>query len=171
MKFAICAGHGGNDPGACYGGHTERDLMVKLRDKVCENLSRMGHTVEADGAKGVNLTLADAITLAKECEVSVEFHTNAAANPAAKGVEVLSLPKHKDLSQKLAKAIATVLQSPLRGEQGWKPQESSARGKLGFVQAGGLIVEVFFLSNPEELANYIISEDLLAQKIAFALVE
>lgn len=171
MKFAICAGHGGNDPGACYGGYTERDLMVKLRDKVCENLSHTNHTVKADGSKGVNLTLATAIILAKECDVSIEFHTNAAANPAAKGVEVLSLPDHKVLSQKLAKAIAGVLQSPLRGEQGWKPQEASARGKLGFVQAGGMIVEVFFLSNPEELANYLAVEDELAQKIASVLIE
>lgn len=171
MKLAVCAGHGGNDPGACYGGYTERDLMVKLRDKVCAHLTRMGHTVLKDGVEGENLTLASAITLAKQCEVSVEFHTNAAANPSAKGVEVLSLPKHKELSQKLAKAISVVMQIPTRGEQGWKPQEASARGKLGFVQAGGMIAEVFFISNPEELADYLISEDLLAQKIAFALVE
>ena len=170
MKLAICAGHGGNDPGACYGGYTERDLMVKLRDKVSENLARMGHTVVSDGKQGENLPLTFAITLAKQCETSVEFHTNAAANPSAKGVEVISLPKHKALSQKLAKTISTVLQSPVRGEQGWKPQEASARGKLAFVQAGGMIVEVFFLSNPEELSDYLISEDLLAQKIAFALV-
>lgn len=171
MKFAICAGHGGNDPGACYAGYTERDLMVKLRDKVCEHLIQMGHTVKTDGTKGVNLPLTDAILLAKQHEISVELHTNAAANPAAKGVEVLSLPKSKVLSQKLAKSISSVLHTPLRGEQGWKPQESSARGKLGFVQAGGMIVEVFFLSNPEELSSYLASEDLLAEKIAHALIE
>lgn len=171
MKFAICAGHGLNDPGACYGGYTERDLMTELRDKVSDNLRRMGHEVFEDGEDGENRPLREAILLAKKCDLAIEFHTNASANPTAKGVETLSLPKHKDLSQRLSLTISTVLLTPRRGDKGWRPQEESARGKLGFVEAGGLIVEVFFLSNPEELEDYLKSVDLLAQKIAFTLVE
>jgi N-acetylmuramoyl-L-alanine amidase len=171
MKLAITAGHGANDPGACHNGYTERDLMTQLRDKVVENLRRMGHEVVTDGEAGENLPLREAIKLIKGCDIAVEFHTNASENPNAKGVEVLSLPNLRSQSQKLALAISTILLTPRRGEQGWRPQEESARGRLGFVQAGGMIVEVFFISNPEELADYLLSEDILAQKIAFALVE
>ena len=171
MKLLVSAGHGAKDPGAVHNGYTERDLMTQLRDKVVENLRRMGHEVLTDGDVGENLPLKEALKQVKGCDLAVEFHTNAAANPTAKGVEVFSLPKLKSKSQKLASTISTILLTPRRGEQGWKPQEQSARGKLAFVGAGGMIVEVFFISNPEELADYLISEDILAQKLAFALVE
>jgi N-acetylmuramoyl-L-alanine amidase len=171
MKLLISAGHGANDPGAVYNGYTERDLMTQLRDKVVENLRRMGHEVLTDGDVGENLPLKEALKHIKGCDIAVEFHTNAAANPTAKGVEVFSLPNLKSQSQRLASAIGGILVTPCRGEQGWKPQEQSARGKLAFVGAGGMLAEVFFISNPEELADYLLSEDILAQKIAFALVE
>jgi N-acetylmuramoyl-L-alanine amidase len=171
MKLLVAGGHGANDPGAVHNGYTERDLMTRLRDKVADNLRRMGHEVLTDGDTGKNLPLKEALKLVEGCDVAVEFHTNAAANPTAKGVEVLSLPTLKAKSQKIASTISTVMLTPRRGEQGWRPQEDSARGKLGFVQAGGMIVEVFFISNPEELADYLLSEDILAQNLAFALVE
>jgi N-acetylmuramoyl-L-alanine amidase len=145
--------------------------MTQLRDKTAEHLRRMGHEVVTDGGIGENLPLKAALKLVQGCDFAVEFHTNAAENPKAKGVEVLSLPKLKSKSQTLALTISTILQTTCRGDKGWKSQEESARGKLGFVQAGGMIVEVFFLSNPEELADYLLSEDLIAQKLAFSLVE
>lgn len=171
MKFAICAGHGNTDPGACYSGCTERDLMTQLRDKVSENLRRMGHDVFEDGGDDENLPLKSAIELAKQCDISVEFHTNAATSDKAEGVECLSSLKHRELSQRISSTISGVLLSPMRGDRGWKSQEESARGKLGFVEAGGVIVEVFFLSSPKELRKYLASVDLLAMKIAFTLVE
>jgi N-acetylmuramoyl-L-alanine amidase len=171
MRYLISAGHGANDPGACANGHNERDLMTGLRDKIAENLRSLGHEVVTDGGIGENLPLKEALSLIKGCSIAVEFHTNAALSPAAKGVEVLSLPSLKGKSQKLASAIGKNLGSPLRGDKGWKPQEESARGKLGFVQAGGMIVEVFFISNPEELAAYLLHEDALALSLAFTLTE
>lgn len=171
MKLAICAGHGSTDPGACYSGCTERDLMTKLRDKVAENLRRMGHEVLTDGGDSVNLSLREAVALAKRVDVAVEFHTNAANSSNAEGVECLSLAQHKELSQRISSTVSGVLLSPIRGDRGWKSQEESARGKLGFVEAGGVIVEVFFLSSPKELRKYLASADLLAMKIAFTLVE
>lgn len=171
MKLAICAGHGNTDPGACYSGCTERDLMTQLRDKVAENLHRVGHEVLTDGGDSVNLPLKDAIVMAKQADIAVEFHTNAASSDKAEGVECLSHVKHKELSQRISSTISGVLLSPIRGDKGWKSQEESARGKLGFVESGGVIVEVFFLSSPRELRKYLASVDLLAMKIAFTLVE
>jgi hypothetical protein len=61
------------------------------------------------------------------------------------------------------------LLSKVRGDRGWKSQEESARGKLGFVSAGGIILEVFFLSSPKELRKFLVSESLLARNIAILL--
>jgi len=169
MKFAICAGHGKNDPGATYEGYTERDLMVLFRDKIAGSLRELGHTVVTDGNRGENLPLNEAIKLIKGCDVAIELHTNAAENMLAEGVEALSLEKDKILSQRLCNTVSKCLLRKVRGDNGWKSQEESARGKLGFVTAGGIVLEVFFLSSPKELRKFLVSESLLARNIAILL--
>lgn len=154
MRITVTAGHGAGDPGAVVPGYTERDLMTELRDIVAMKLRAAGHQVVTDGGAGMNLPLADAIKRIARSDVAIELHTNAAANPAARGVEVISLPTQAPQARRVAAAIAGVMESPLRGDHGWIDQSRSARGRLGFVNAGGMVVEVFFLSNPEELARY-----------------
>jgi len=171
MIFTITAGHGGTDPGAVADGYTERDLMTTLRDLVAAKLRAAGHDVRTDGAIGQNLPLANALQLIPGSALALELHTNAAANAAAQGVEVISLPQHKRRAQRLAAAIAGVLGAPLRGEKGWIDQSQSARGRLAYVNAGGLIAEVFFISNPAERGRYLARYWLVASAIAAALTE
>jgi len=64
------------------------------------------------------------------------------------------LPKDKKLAQDLSKAVADVFGSRLRGDNGWIDQSQSARGKLGFISNGGFIVELGFISNEAELAQF-----------------
>lgn len=167
--LTITAGHGAGDSGATYHGVTERDLMTELRDIVSLKLLERGHFVRTDGDRGTNLPLSFALSLIKGSEISVELHTNAFTNPAAKGVEVVACPRRKALAQQLAGAIAGVLGSVVRGDLGWIDQSKTARGRLGFVRAGGLIVEVFFLSNAQELAAYQAKKWLVASAIADVL--
>ena len=101
--------------------------------------------------------------------VSVAVRDFAATNPAAKGVEVISLPAQAPLARRVAAAIAGVLETPLRGDHGWIDQARSARGRLGFVNAGGMVVEAFFLSNQEELAKYRERYWMVASAIAKAV--
>lgn len=171
MILTITAGHGGTDPGAVADGYTERDLMTTLRDLVATKLRAAGHDVRTDGATGQNLPLASALQLIPGSALALELHTNAAANPAAQGVEVISLPKHKRRAQRLAAGIAQVLGAPLRGEKGWIDQSQSARGRLAYVNAGGLIAEVFFISNPAERGRYLARYWLVASAIAAALTD
>ncbi len=152
--YTVTAGHGGNDPGAVANGVTERDLMTHLRDVVAHKLRARGLTVRTDGEKGVNDPLASAIHLIAGSEVAIELHTNASTNPEARGVEVISLPAQKAQAQRIAAGIARVLNTRLRGDAGWIDQSQSARGRLGFVARGGMVVEVFFISNPAELAAF-----------------
>lgn len=169
MKFTITAGHGAGDPGAVVPGFTERDLMTELRDILAMKLRALGHQVVTDGGAGQNLPLADAIRRIAGSDLALELHCNAAVNPAAKGVEVISLPAQAAKARRVAAAIAGVLESPLRGDHGWIDQSQSARGRLGFVNAGGMVVEVFFLSNPEELARYRERYWMVASAIAKAV--
>lgn len=166
-KYTITAGHGGSDPGAVAGNVTERDLMTALRDIVADKLRARGHAVRTDGARGINDPLAAAIHLIAGSAVALELHCNASSNPAARGVEVISLPAQRATAQRIAQGIAKVLNTAVRGDAGWIDQSQSARGRLGFVQRGGLIVEVCFISNPAELAAY----QALAWNVATAIVD
>lgn len=171
MKITVTAGHGAGDPGAVYDGLREADLMAQLRDIVADKLRAAGHVVKTDGAKWQNLPLVHALTLVPGSDVAIELHTNAFTIPAARGVEVVALPKDKARAQRLAKAIADVLGTVVRGDGGWIDQSASARGRLGFVRAGGMVVEVFFLSNPDERARYLASYWMVATAIAKAVTE
>lgn len=184
MILTVTAGHGlkplgGFDPGATtmvktgawkFERVSEADLMTELRDIVASKLRDAGHTVRTDGARLQNLPLAKAITLVPGAAWAIELHTNSVASPGATGVEVLSLPKHKGRAQALAMAIAAVLGLPLRGESGWRPQSASPHGSLGFVGAGGMVVETFFLSNPGDLAAYQAKKWMVASAIVQVMV-
>jgi len=171
VRFAVTAGHGGGDPGAVVGDCCERDLMTELRDIVAVKLRGKGAEVRADGARWQNLPLVHALTLVPGTDWAIELHTNASPNPAATGVEVVAMPKDKARAQRLAQAIANVLGLRVRGDAGWIDQTATARGRLGFVRAGGMVVECFFLSNPVDLATYQERKWLVAGAIAAVLVD
>lgn len=169
MKFAVTAGHGGSDPGAVANGATEADLMAQLRNVLADKLRARGHKVRVDGTLLGNLPLVHALLLVPGSDAALELHTNAFTNPSARGVEVVAAPRHKARAQAIAQGIARVLETPVRGDMGWIPQERTARGRLGFVRAGGMVVETFFITNQEELAKYLARYYLVATAIADAL--
>lgn len=170
MRFTVTAGHGAGDPGAvAKSGETEAALMTELRDIVAAKLRAMGHEVKTDGAKWENWPLVRALKLIPQSDVAIELHTNAFTNSTAGGVEVISLPEHREMARTLARRIAHTLEVPVRGAGGWIDQSASARGRLGLVNAGGLIVETFFISNPIELARYLDRKWLVASAIAESL--
>ena len=116
--YTVTAGHGAADPGAVRDGITERDLMTELRDIVAVKLRAEGHTVRTDGGRGINLPLTMALQLIRGSAAAIELHTNAATNPAATGVEVISLPAQAAQARAVARGIAGVLGIPVRGAGG-----------------------------------------------------
>ncbi len=167
----VTAGHSNLDPGAVSGKYKEAELVRQFRNAVAHYLSVAGLTIKTDGVGGINLPLNNAIALAKSASIAIEFHMNAAASPQANGIETIGLPKDKLLAQKLSKAVADVFGSRLRGEDGWIDQSQSARGKLGFVNAGGLIVELGFISNNAELAAFNSKYWSAAKAVAQVIIE
>lgn len=168
--FVVTAGHSNTDPGAVANGHKEAVIACDMRNMIAKKLCELGHTVITDGAGSVNQLLKVAIGLAKKGR-AIEIHCNAASNPAATGVECIGLPKDKELCQRLSNAIAATTKDNVRGDNGWVDQSKSARGKLGFVEAGGIIVELFFLSNKGDLERYEDVKWLVASAIVGELVK
>ena len=150
----VTAGHSNTDPGAVNGKFKEADLVSQFRNAVAYHLREAGIQYKTDGVGILNQNLNAAIKLIKGSSVAVEFHMNAALNKSANGVETIALPKDKKLAQELSKAVADAFGSRLRGDNGWIDQSQSARGKLGFISNGGLIVELGFISNEEELFQF-----------------
>jgi N-acetylmuramoyl-L-alanine amidase len=167
--FTVTAGHGGKDPGVVQGEYTEANLMADLRNRVAEELRARGHVVKRDGDAIVNWPLVEAVSLVVGSVVAVDLHTNGFHNPAAGGVEVVSLPSKRRGAQRLARAVAGVLGTKLRNEGGWVDQNNTPRKKLGYVGAGGYVVETFFITNPIELQTYLQRVDKVAVALADAM--
>ena len=167
--ITLTAGHSNSDSGAVANGLQENHLATELRNITAGKLKTLGYTVRTDGTGLINQILQAAIALIRGSDIAVEIHFNAATSKTAKGVETIALPKDKALAQKLSQEIAAVLGITVRGDKGFIDQSQSARGKLGFVAKGGLIIEVCFISNPEEIAAYQAKKWLVASAIAHTL--
>jgi len=175
----ISAGHSDTDPGAVayetkiVGGkyskvlRKESDIAVSFRNMVAFYLSREGVEFELDGVGRQNLPLSVAAVRARRHPIGVEFHCNAAASDLATGSECLAGPKDMALAGKISAAIAKSLGIRDRGA---KPENSGQHHRLAFVQAGGIIVELFFISNPNDLFLYDSRCWLAASAVADVLI-
>lgn len=164
----LSAGHGGTDPGAVAHGRREADIAVEFRNIVAFYLQREGIPHELDGHGTENLPLRLAVERAKRHPIGVEFHCNAAAAASATGVETLSAPKDMQLGARICEAISGALGLRNRGA---KPENAGQHHRLAFVQAGGVIVELFFITNPADLAAYDARKWLAARDVAAVLTE
>ena len=172
MKIVtITAGHSNSDPGAVNGSDRESEIAQDMRNIVAYYLKSKGITIRTDGEGKGNLPLSEAVKLIKGSNIAVEFHCNAAASKSAKGVEALSQPKDKLISQKLCSAVSSVMSNPLRGDKGWKPENSGQHSRLAYVSHGGIILELFFISNDAELSIWKQKKWLIGKAVAEVLAE
>lgn len=166
--ITITAGHSNTDPGATNGIAREADVAQDMRNMVNHYLVKQGITTKTDGEGKGNLPLPQAMKLIAGSTAAVEFHCNSGTK-TARGVEALSQAKDKTLCQKLCKAVAGVTGSPLRGDKGWQPENAGAHSRLGYVRNGGIILELFFITNDAELATWNAKKWLVAKAVADVL--
>ena len=151
MAILISAGHSDSDPGAVAFGRREADIATEFRTILVKCLADLGIQAETDGKGRENLPLREAVKLAKGKDIAIEIHLNASANATASGVETLSGPEDMQLGAKLCAAVSQSLNIRNRGA---KPENAGQHHRLAFVQAGGIILELFFLTDPNDLAAY-----------------
>ena len=164
----ISAGHSFTDPGAYGNGVSEADIVLEFRDLVADALR--GHVVfTKDGDREENLPLAEAVAMARTRDVAVEFHCNAFSDAGATGVETLSAPQGVALGVELGEAVAVTLGITFRGAKG---EDAGPHSRLAFVgQGGGVILELFFITNPDDLQAYRTHKFDLSRVVADVLSE
>lgn len=165
--IVITAGHSNKDPGAVANGYSEAKIVTDFRNLVAYYLNAAGASFSTDGEGQDNLPLSEAIKLIKPCSVAVEFHCNAFTSPSATGVETLSNSDLYTLGADLCEVISGELGIANRGAKG---QSSGQHSRLAFVRSGGLICELFFITNPGDLAAYLDKKWLVARAVAKVLI-
>lgn len=168
---AVTAGHSNTDAGAVNNKVHEQVVATDARNIVAWYLQNAGITVRMDGFGNENKPLREAVKLVKGSDIAIELHCNASVNSSAKGVEVLANPQHKGLAQRIAQSIANVIGTPVRGDKGYKPENAGQHSRLAYVQAGGLVVELFFISNQDELDAWNNKKWLVCKAIANVIIE
>jgi N-acetylmuramoyl-L-alanine amidase len=164
----LSAGHSNTDPGAAAFGRREADIAVEFRNMVAFYLRRAKVPHDVDGHGQDNAPLRDTVKVTGKREgIELEFHCNAGP-PQATGVETLSGSKDMALAAAICDAIAGALDIRNRGA---KPENAGQHHRLAFVQAGGIIVELFFLTNPDDLAAYDARKWLAARAVADVLID
>lgn len=166
-SILLSAGHSNVDPGAVAHGRREADIAVEFRNMVGFYLLRDGVQHDMDGHGTDNYPLPVAAKLAGAHDIAVEFHCNAGPESAS-GSETLSAPDDIVLSARLSRAVAMGLGIRDRGA---KPEGAGRHSRLAFVQAGGIIVELFFLTSRADLEAYFARKWVAARNVAAVIAE
>ena len=165
----------GTDSGAVgINGRWEADETIKVRNRVNTILRSKGYNVIEDGPTE---TLKQYLARIKPGPASlvVEYHFDAAGSPTPTGTSALVGDDSSKTSQAFAKEMAQVGSSVLGiklrdGGDGDHIlfERDSHRGRLGLMREAGTValVEVCFISNPDDMAAYDANFEALCQGYA-----
>ncbi len=90
MKIILDPGHGGDQPGAVYGGVEEEDITLEVALHASNVLRGLGHSVVLTRDRDAGVTLTARVNMANEfkADLFISIHCNAAADDGkAHGVE------------------------------------------------------------------------------------
>lgn len=155
MSIFVSAGHNLKDPGATGNGLTEAIETRKIREKVISFIPKEYKIVKDEDSWDLSQTMANFET--GEGSACLDIHFNAAANPAATGVEVIHPDNPSADELHFARALSQQLSNIMRiKNRGAKPESETARKRLGMMRENGinLLVEVCFISNPADVLAY-----------------
>jgi N-acetylmuramoyl-L-alanine amidase len=166
------AGHNPNglnpDPGAIGNGYHEADLTVEFRNLVTAMLRAKGLEVITDKD---DERLAECLKRIKTGNGSVvlEFHFDAAVSSSATGTTVLIGNDADRLDKAFAKELVEACANTLSiKNRGVKTEAESHRGSLGLMREQGTValLEICFISNPDDLLKYRQNKFTLAHNIS-----
>jgi N-acetylmuramoyl-L-alanine amidase len=184
-KLFISAGHSSKkgksingkpiDNGAVGNGYIEGELTVELRDLLCKYLKLLGvKPIVDDNDSILSQTINTFRNLTNSNSVLIDLHWNS-FNSKSTGVETL-IPENptdfeRSLAEKISKTIGSTLGIPLRGKKGVKLESESQHKRLGWMRLAGenILIEVCFISNPNDMASYQKNKEILAQRLAVVI--
>ena len=173
--ITIDPGHGGSDPGACNPdtGHRECDIALAVSLELKAQLEANGHEVVMTRTTDVDVYGPNASVteeLQARCDISdaansdicISIHCNAFSNPAAKGTETFYY-RNSGSGSTLAQYIdSSLVGFCLTGR-------NTDKGKPLYMtkhpEAVAVLVELAFITNPEELEILVTRQWALANAI------
>lgn len=173
----IDAGHGGTDPGAMYGKIIEADINLSIASKLKESLISKGAVVymtrEYDNDLSYpNSTLrkrSDLINRAKmidktKSDMYISIHLNASPDSSWKGAQVF----YDDVNIK-NETLALVIQKQFKKDLKTTREIKEIKDLYMYknTKTLGVLVEVGFLSNPNE--RYLLQTEKYQEKISKSL--
>ncbi len=174
----ISAGHNSKsktikqDPGAVNKqGIKEGDLTIEFRDLVKDSLSMLGVAFTSD-TEEENLSMYLRRVNTGNASVVVEYHFDSADSDKATGTTGLVEEEADRLDQAFAKELADTTAAILGiRNRGVISEKESHRGRLGLMREDGIIclVELGFISNPDDLQRYHLRKKELAKAHAIII--
>ena len=167
----ISAGHHLKDSGAIGNGTQENKEMISFRDLVCQRLDEKGVKYIKDNDTETLNEYFDRIKTG-EGSVVVEFHLDSSENKSATGTTALVGNDARSNDIRLAKDLVNETAYTLWiKNRGVKTEAESHRGRLRIMREAGAVclLEICFLSNPEDMKNYNKWKGSLAARIADVL--
>ncbi len=159
-RVFLSAAHGGKetagiDPGSVAGGTTEAREMILLRDLILTELrARSFEVLSVPDDLSAKQTIDWINSRVRRGDVALEIHADAASSPSVRGASVFYIANNDERKSNaelvLMGLLRRVSQLPNRGV---KPDTNSGMGSLAFcrqTQAPALLMQVCFLSNPED---------------------
>ena len=160
--ICIDPGHGGEQPGAVYGGCQEKDATLQIAVKLARNLRGVGHGVimTRDNDATVSLRERCDISNTSGADAFVSIHLNAATAREANGAETWKWPGNKS---GLAESVQTELVAAI-GAKDRGVKTTSTFYVMKHTRATALVVECGFMSNNKERVK--LFDDAYQEKIA-----
>ncbi|WP_068777705.1 N-acetylmuramoyl-L-alanine amidase CwlD [Paenibacillus sp. FJAT-26967] len=183
--IALDAGHGGPDGGAVSpSGIIEKDINLAITLYLRDYLQQAGALVvltrETDtdlaqeGTKGLSrrktedlLTRAEYIN-GKKADMFISIHLNSYPSPQWSGAQTFFYPNHPD-NASLSKLIQEELKKNLENTERVPKQADKGVYLLKTLKMPSALVEVGFLSNPEE--SRMLADDKYQKKVAASIYQ
>lgn len=170
-------GHGGLDPGAVHKDIYESDINLQISEVLSTTLGEMGAIVymtrygdydlgviNALNRKRSDLSRRGNIINRSNCDLYISIHLNAVSSPVWYGAQVFYDDVHEE-NERLAKIMQEELARYLKTKRKYKKTNDMYLHKR--IQHPGILIEVGFLSNPNE--RYLLRQKYYQQKVSRAI--
>lgn len=179
--IVVDAGHGGVDTGATRGDIIEKDITLKIAQKLAAELSKGGAAVIMTRSSDTDLVEKDfkgsykerhRLGLTKRVEKAnqtgadlfISIHTNADPDPRWRGAQTFYHPDSME-SKNVAEAVQEEIKSSLKNTS----REALAGDYfvMNNTEMPAILVEAGFISNPEE--GRLLCDEEYQRKMAYAI--
>ncbi|KAF3891200.1 MULTISPECIES: hormogonium tapered terminus morphoprotein TftA [Nostocales] len=159
-RIFLSAAHGGKeasgiDPGSIAGGTNEAKEMILLRDLIVSELrARNIEILVVPDDLSAQQTITWINSRARQKDVALEIHCDAASNPSVRGASVFYITNNEDRKSHAELLLVGLLRRvPQLPNRGVKSDATSGMGNLTFCRqtsVPSLLMQVGFLSSPED---------------------